>query len=101
MMIYEINATVSLELIEKYEDYMKIRHIPDLMRTGYFLSAEMSRAEEGRYRIRYELRDQETLEQYLGNDAGRLREDFMRHFPDGVNVSREIWEVLYQTDTSL
>ena len=90
---YEITATVSEELIGKYEGYMADRHVPDLLATGCFDSASLSSSSPGRYRIRYEAPNRESLDRYLANDAERLRTDFAEHFPDDVSVEREVWEV--------
>jgi hypothetical protein len=92
--IYEITAVVRADLVKKYEEYMRGRHIPDLLETGYFHAASLSRSDENRYRIRYEAPDQNALDRYLKSDAARLRADFLEHFPEGVEVSREVWEVL-------
>jgi hypothetical protein len=70
------------------------RHIPDLLETGFFGGAKMARAGENRYRIQYEAHDQKALDEYLNTEAGRLRADFLAHFPEGVEVSRENWAVL-------
>lgn len=92
--IYEITVTIKKELIEKYENYMRRRHIPDLLATGYFRGADFSCSDEGRYRVRYEAFDQNTLDNYLKSDAARLRADFAEYFPAGVEISREVWSVL-------
>lgn len=94
MIIYEITATVSADLIERYEKYMLERHIPDLLATGFFGGAKMARSGENRYRIQYEAHDQKALDDYLGSEAERLRADFLAHFGEGVEVVRENWEVL-------
>lgn len=92
--IYEITAEVRPELVEKYEDYMRNRHIPDLLATGYFRVAAFTRSAAGRYRIRYEAFSQAALDKYLERNAARLRADFTAHFPAGVELSREVWEVV-------
>lgn len=92
--IYEITAAVRADLIGKYERYMRGRHIPDLLETGYFRAASFTRSDKDRYRIRYEAHDQNALDQYLKNDAPRLRADFLTHFPEGIDISRDVWEVL-------
>lgn len=92
MSTYEITATVRPDLVESYEAYMLERHIPDLLATGCFESASLERASAGRYRIRYEAPDRPTLDAYLDEHAARLRADFAAHFPEGVEVAREIWE---------
>jgi hypothetical protein len=73
---------------------MRERHIPDLLETGFFGGAKLSRADENRYRIQYEARDRKALDEYLKTEAARLRADFLAHFPEGVEVTRENWEVL-------
>jgi len=94
MFIYEITAVVRADLVAKYEVYMREQHIPDLLETGYFRAASFTRSGKDRYRIRYEARDQTALDQYLQNEAPRLRADFLEHFPEGVDLSRDVWEVL-------
>lgn len=94
MIIYEITATVRADLIEQYEKYMRETHIPDLLATGFFSGARIMRSGENRYRIGYEAPDQKALDAYLDAEAARLRADFLAHFGEGVEVSRENWEVL-------
>jgi Domain of unknown function (DUF4286) len=94
MLSYEITALVATELIENYEKYMAEKHIPDLLSTGFFCGAIFSRSTVGCYRIQYQVRHQTALDAYLINQAPRLRADFNAHFPTGVEVLRENWEVL-------
>ncbi len=94
MVIYEITAVVRADLIEEYETYMRGRHIPDLLATGYFNGAAYARSGENRFRIRYEADSQKALDDYLEKDAERLRADFLAHFPEGIELSREVWENL-------
>ena len=94
MVTYEITASVRPELCDAYERYMRERHIPDLLATGAFAAASISRAGTGRYRIRYEARSRAALDEYLARDAPGLRHHFTSTFPDGIDVSREEWDVL-------
>jgi len=94
MIIYEITATVRADLIEDYEKYMRETHIPDLMATGFFSGARIARSGENRYRIQYEAHDRKALDEYLETEAARLRADFLSHFSQGVELTRENWEVL-------
>lgn len=73
---------------------MRERHIPDLLATGFFRGAYFTRAAENRYRVQYHASDRRALENYLQTDAARLRADFLAHFPEGVEVSRENWDML-------
>ena len=94
MVIYEVTAVVDAELVEAYEQFMIEQHIPDLLMTHCFKSASIELSEPGRYRIRYSAETRDALDRYLENDAPRLRRDFVAHFPEGVEVSREEWIVL-------
>ena len=94
MVTYEITATVPPPLAEAYERYMRERHIPDLLATGHFVAAALARSAPGRYRVRYEAPDQAALDRYLAEHAGRLRAHFAEHFPEGVELSREVWTAL-------
>jgi len=91
---YEVTAMVREDLCDSYEAYMREEHIPDLMQTGNFVSATLSRSDKCRYRVRYEAIDRASLERYLREHARRLREDFADHFPHGIELSREEWEVI-------
>jgi len=90
-LIYEITAVVRPDLRDEYESYIDT-HIPDLLETGAFQSADFSRSSNGRYRIRYEARSREALDQYLAEHSARLRQLVAEAFPDGIEHSRDRWE---------
>ena len=94
MVTYEITSTVEPALVDRYELYMRGTHIPDLLATGCFSGASLSRSEPGRYRIRYEARTHDDLDRYLTTHAERLLRDFAAHLPSGITVSREVWATL-------
>lgn len=90
---YEVTAVVPPELAGEFEKYMVSRHIADVLATGYFESATFSRT-DGKYRMAYIAPSRENLDQYLALATDRLRADFHAHFPSGVDLSREIWDVI-------
>jgi hypothetical protein len=94
MITYEITARVPEVLRKRYEAYMREQHIPDLLATGSFAAASISRSPAGLFRIRYEAHDRAALDRYLTEHAQRLRDHFARTFPEGIDVTREEWEVL-------
>jgi hypothetical protein len=97
---YEVTAIVREDLCDAYETYMRTQHIPDVLRTGQFESAILARSSGGRYRIRYEAASRESLDRYLAENARDLRQDFTSHFPDGIELSREEWDVIESFDTA-
>src|SRR5688572_21516804 len=94
MVTYEITAIVRPDLCAAYVDFMRERHMPDLLATGAFTAANIATSGPSRYRIRYEARSRAALDEYLAKDAPRLRQHFMSTFPDGIELSREEWLVL-------
>jgi hypothetical protein len=94
MITYEVTVTVAPEIIADYERFMRDRHIPDLLATGCFHAATFSRSAPSRYRVRYEAKDQPSLDRYLAEHAPRLRAHVEEVFPGGLEISREVWTVL-------
>ena len=94
MIVYEVTATIEPALVEKFERYMREKHIADVLGTGAFLSASFESSGEGRYRTRYVAEAQDALDNYLSEFAPRLRDDVADNFPNGTQFSREFWVVL-------
>ena len=90
-MTYEVTAVVRADLAAAYEKYMR-PHIVAVLATGLFVSASFDKAEGNKYRARYNAKDRESLDKYLAEHTARLRADFARHFPSGVELSRDIWQ---------
>jgi len=93
MFIYEVTATVDERIASDFESYMTEEHIPDLLATGHFAAAFF--AKNGpQYRIGYHADSRQHLDEYLANDAERLRADIALHFPHGIEFSRQILEIV-------
>jgi hypothetical protein len=94
LIYYTVTAQVRDDLVLLYESYMIDRHIPDLMATGIFTGATISRGEAGAYRTDYTFADRTMLDRYIAEHAPRLRGHFNETFPEGVTLSRSVWETL-------
>ena len=92
MINYSILADVPVDIKDTYESYMIDRHIPDLMKTGLFTGASISRGENGQYRIDYFLANMGDYDRYIAEHAPRLREHFEKQFAGRVKTSRTVWE---------
>lgn len=93
MLSYEV--TIHLEdsaLAPALERYMTTRHVAEVVATGCFREGRFERDEAGTYRARYTAERREDLDRYLADHAARLRADFLEHFPDGLRVSRAVWD---------
>jgi hypothetical protein len=87
---YEVTAVVREDLIPAYDRYIP-GHMADVLATGCFDDAAISRAAPGHYRVRYTTTSHEVLERYLAEHAPRLRADLLAHFPEGIELSRTTW----------
>lgn len=102
MLIYNVTVNIDESVHEPWLDWMRDRHIPDMLATGKFSHAKMVRVlvEEDlggiTYSIQYTVQDRKTLEAYYREDAPRLREDAQRNFPNKFVAFRTELEVVSQ-----
>lgn len=79
---------------------MKEIHIPDVLATGKFDGAKMSRVlveeEMGgyTYSVQFTITNKEKLEKYYAEDAPRLREDGLKRFPNKFVSFRTEMEII-------
>jgi hypothetical protein len=92
--LYEVLITVREDLRAAFEAYMIGTHIPDVISTGTFSAATLATIEPGLYRASYSASSLEELDNYLRDHSPRLREDVAEQFPEGLTISREVWDVL-------
>lgn len=81
MHIYNVTINVEETIHENWLQWMKTKHIPDMLATGKFTKALMTRVlveeEMGgiTYSVQYTTKDRATLLAYYKEDAERLRGD--------------------------
>lgn len=96
MVFYEVTAIPEPDIREAYEQYMRTKHVGDVLASGCFVAARIAVSDEGLYRTTYVAATRADLDRYLQEHAPRLRADFSEHVPRGVTLSREILEVLQE-----
>ena len=79
MYIYNVTINIDDEVHDKWMDWMQKKHIPEMLATGKFSNAKMSRVvideEMGgtTYSVQYTTDSKETLEKYYKENADKLR----------------------------
>ena len=79
MIIYNVTVNIEKEIHDSWLNWMKKEHIPEMLATGKFSKALMSKVlveeEMGdlTYSIQYTTHSRETLQKYYKEDAARLR----------------------------
>lgn len=86
MYIYNVTTNIDKSAHEEWLKWMNEIHIPDVLATGKFINAKMSRVlveeEMGgiTYSVQFTVVDKQTLQKYYNEDAPRLREDALKLF---------------------
>ncbi|MEO9534178.1 MAG: DUF4286 family protein [Crocinitomicaceae bacterium] len=83
--IYNVTVNIDDDHHEDWLNWMKSVHIPDVLNTGMFLEARLSKilAEEqgGKsYSIQYLCENQEALDRYQSEFAPRLQEEHTKRY---------------------
>jgi uncharacterized protein DUF4286 len=91
MISYEVTLQVEPSLAAAVEKYMRATHIPAIFATACFTSIRFDRASPARFRTSYRAESQTELDRYLRDHAPRVRAEFLKDFPEGVTLSREVW----------
>ena len=100
MYIYNVTTNIQESVHDEWIKWMQEKHIPDVLATGKFLSAKMSKVlvEEDMggitYSVQFTTTDKETLKKYYENDAPRLREEVQKLFSGKFVSFRTELEVL-------
>jgi len=97
--LYNVTLSVSEEVHEKWLQWMKGTHIPDVLGTGCFESAKLLRVhafEQGgiTYAVMYVAPSMESYERYQTNHAARLQGEHEALFKDTAVGFRTMLEVV-------
>ena len=100
MIIY--NVTVSLldpTIHEEWLNWMKTKHIPDVMDTGCFLSNKICKLladGEITYAIQYTCKDLATLEKYQTEFSPSLQEEHKKKYKGKFGAFRSLLEIVHE-----
>lgn len=100
MYIYNVTTNIDESVHDEWLQWMKEEHIPDVLATGKFLNAKMSKVlieEEmggNTYSVQFTTINRETLEKYYIEDAPGLREDAQKRFPNKFVSFRTELEII-------
>jgi hypothetical protein len=99
MIIYNVTSNIDESIHQKWLAWVK-EHIPQVLATGHFTEAKLTRVlieeELGgvTYSVQYRAKSREALEAYYKNDADALRQDVLKHFGDQVLSFRTELEIV-------
>ena len=102
MLIYNVTINIDEGVHDEWLTWMRDKHVPDVLATGKFSHAKMTRVlvEEDQggitYSVQYTTKDRKTLDAYYREDAERLRTDAQKLFPNKFVAFRTELEVISQ-----
>jgi Domain of unknown function (DUF4286) len=99
MIIYNVTINIENDVREEWLNWMKTVHIPDVMRTGYFLENKICKVlvdeEQGTtYSIQYTAANINDYEEYKSLHAPRLQKEVSDRYANKFVAFRTILEVV-------
>ncbi len=100
MIIYNVTTNIHESAHDQWMIWMQHKHIPEMLATGKFSSAKMTRVlieeEMGgvTYSVQYLTDSRETLQKYYQQEAEALREEGVKLFGDKMLTFRTELEVI-------
>ena len=100
MIIYNVTINIDDSVHDDWLDWMKTKHIPDMLATKKFTEAKMCKVlveeEMGgtTYSIQYRTENRETLERYYQEDANKMRTEGNQLFANKFVAFRTELEII-------
>ncbi len=98
MFIYNVTVTLEDSIHQDWLKWMKEVHIPDVMRTGYFVENKLCKLVteelETTYAVQYTFRTMDDLQKYQKEHAPRLQQEHKEKFKDKFAAFRTILEII-------
>lgn len=98
MFIYNVTVTIEESIHEEWLKWMKNVHVPDVMRTGIFVTHRICRVitdtSEITYSVQYTFRSMADMQRYQEEFAPRLQKEHSERFKDKFAAFRTFLEII-------
>jgi len=99
MIIYNVTTQIDPSVHDEWLAWMKTIHIPDVMKTGYFIENRMLKvlgeeADGNTYSIQYTCKTMNDFLEYESKAAPKFREEYNRRYKDKFVIFRTLLEVV-------
>jgi len=99
MIIYNVTVNIDNDVHDEWLKWMKEKHIPDVMATGYFLENKLCKVlveeEQGTtYSFQYTCASIDDLKEYQRTHAPRLQKDVADKYANKFVAFRTVLEVV-------
>ena len=105
MILYNITINVDSDIHEEWLDWIRNKHIPDVLSTGLFIENKICKIhaeEEGglSYSIQYLLKNWENYNSYLDQYAMKLQKEHLDRYLNKFAAFRTVLEVIHHSVVS-
>jgi len=99
MILYNVTVSIDEQIHQEWLDWMRTKHVPDVMGTGCFIESRISRVhgeEEGgmSFAISYLCSSEEKYEEYTSKHAAALQREHMEKYNGKFAAFRTLLTVL-------
>lgn len=99
MILYNVTVSIDPTVEEEWVEWMRSRHIPDVMATGCFIESRISRVhgeEQGgcTYAITYLSPNEEKIKEYQEKHAPELQKDHSARYQGKFAAFRTLMSVI-------
>lgn len=99
MIIYNVTVKIDNDVREEWLHWMKNQHIPDVMKTGYFLENRICKVmvddpDGTNYSIQYTCQNFDDLEEYQEKHAPELQKEHSERYKDKFVAFRTLLEIV-------
>lgn len=99
MFIYNVTVNISDDIHNEWVQWMRQKHIPDVMRTGCFVDSQMVKVlyveDEGHtYSMQYKFLEMADMERYQKEFAPELQAEHTAKFKDKYAAFRTLLQVI-------
>ena len=98
MYIYNVTVTIEPDIHEEWLEWMRTKHIPDVMKTGHFtenrICRVLSKENEITYALQYHFRKMEDLQTYQKDHAPRLQQEVADRYQEKFAAFRTVLEII-------
>lgn len=99
MYIYSVTVSIDKDVAKEWHQWMKSKHIPEVMETGYFTEYKMCKVlnveDEGEtYSTQYTFKAMQDIEAYQQEEAPRLQADMKRLYDGKYIAFRTLLEIV-------
>ena len=103
MILYNVTINIDESVVNLWLDYMKSKHISDVLKTGLFIKCKLCRIhaqEEGghSYSVQYFLNSLDDYKLYQENFAEKLQTEHAEKFKGKFAAFRTMLEVVYEQE---